>query len=65
MTGLAHEYYIAPPYEQNDASNDDDDDDLDDFHGDEIGNIMYRIHFYASTWVRIAQKQDRRCRCLR
>ena len=40
MNGLAHEYYIAPSYEQNNASNDDDDND--DYHGDEIGNITYR-----------------------
>jgi hypothetical protein len=62
MTGLAHQYYIAPSYEQNNASNDDDDD---DYHDDEIGNIMYRKLFYASNWVTTAQKQDRRCRCLR
>jgi hypothetical protein len=63
MTGLAHEYYIPPSYEQKNATNDDDDND--DYHVDEIGNIMYRIHFYASTLVTKAQKQDRRCRCLR
>lgn len=63
MNGLAHEYYIPPSYEENNVSNDDDDND--DYHGDEIGSIMYRILFYASTWVTTAQKQDRRCRCLR
>jgi len=40
MTGLAHEYYIAPSYEQKNASNDDDDNN-DDYHVYEIGNIMY------------------------
>jgi len=64
MSRLAHEYYIAPSYEQNNASNDDDDYDY-GYHGDEIGNVIYRILVYASTWATTAQKQDRRCRCLR
>jgi len=64
MSRLAHKYYIAPSYEQNNASNDDDDN-YDGYHGNEVGNVIYRILFYASTWVTRAQKQDRRCRCLR
>ena len=63
MTGLAHKY-IPAFYEQKNASNVDDDDN-DDYHVDEIWNIMYRIHFYASTLVTTAQKQDRRRRSLR
>jgi len=41
MTGLAHGYYIALSCEQNNATNDYDDDDNDNYHGDEIGNIIY------------------------